>query len=386
MCSTVEVAGFRTWGGGRIKQVMRIFIGSSFEQRRLVEWLTAFIRSEYAGRLDPVPWTLPWPGGSFTLENLLRLVAETDAAMLFWTADDKTWYRNTTRNEPRDNLVFEAGLFIAQHGRQRTQLMVPRYQPEDPRGSVAIPSDLAGLTWQPFQWADGAAEATGLPLAARTACDQLSVLGPRPRRSSALQHLASLDTVEEVQTFVGSWATLHTHGIARLAGASTTRSIDVLAVYRVGEIRRVLDSFRTREDATLRACFANVWDDGLVTAYQRKIRDRSADHFRTALKESIEFLLGPCDIQVNDDQHLVVTNVSGAPRAKYEIRLTNQRITFSYYRIDSIAFIVPLDMKTAQNPAPVAWALDRETMPQAFAYYLQEYERVLAEGFRVYPA
>jgi predicted nucleotide-binding protein len=65
---------------------------------------------------------MPWPGGRFTLENLLRFVDNTDAAILFWTADDKTWYRETQRFEPRDNLLFEAGLFIAAHGRDRTQL------------------------------------------------------------------------------------------------------------------------------------------------------------------------------------------------------------------------------------------------------------------------
>jgi hypothetical protein len=365
---------------------MRVFIGSSSEQRRLVEWLTAFIRSDYAGKLDPVPWTLPWTGGSFTLENLLRIVDDTDAAILFWTADDKTWYRDTTRQQPRDNLLFEAGLFIAKHGRARTQLMVPKYQPGDARGSVAIPTDLAGLTWQSYQWADGEADATGLPLTARATCDQLSILGPRTRRSSSLQHLAVLETVEEVQTLVGSWATLHTNGIAQLAGASTARSIDILAAYRVGEIRRVLDSFRERGDATLRACFANMWDDQLLAVYQRKYHDRTAEQIRAALKESIEFLVGPCEIQEKNGEHLVVTTASNPPAAKYEIHLTNQRITFGYYRIDGVAFVVPLDMKKAQNPAPLAWVVDRETAPREFAYYLEEYGRVFEEGLRVFPA
>jgi hypothetical protein len=64
----------------------RVFIGSSGEQVRLVEWLTAFIASNYAGRLEPVPWTIPWPGGLFTLEHLLKVVEETDASILFGNA------------------------------------------------------------------------------------------------------------------------------------------------------------------------------------------------------------------------------------------------------------------------------------------------------------
>ena len=84
-------------------------------------------------------------------------------AHTFWTADDKTWYRNTERQEPRDNLVFEAGLFIATHGRNRTQLMVPLYGDNDARKETAVPSDVAGMTWNQYAWADGAVEATGLP-------------------------------------------------------------------------------------------------------------------------------------------------------------------------------------------------------------------------------
>jgi predicted nucleotide-binding protein len=135
----------------------RVFIGSSGEQVRLVEWLTAFIASNYAGRLEPVPWTIPWPGGLFTLEHLLKVVEETDASILFWTADDKTWYRNTERQQPRDNLVFEAGLFLAAHGRDRTQLLLPTYASSDARKDVAVPSDVLGLTWNGFAWSDGPA-------------------------------------------------------------------------------------------------------------------------------------------------------------------------------------------------------------------------------------
>jgi hypothetical protein len=84
--------------------ISRVFIGSSGEQRKLVEWLTAFIRKNYSDRLEPVPWTIPWPGGRFTFEHLTRVVEETDASILFWTADDKTWYRSAERHEPREFL------------------------------------------------------------------------------------------------------------------------------------------------------------------------------------------------------------------------------------------------------------------------------------------
>jgi hypothetical protein len=85
-----------------------------------------------------------------------------------------------------------------------------------------------------------------------------------------------------------------------------------------------------------------------------------------------------------DNGRVSVVNVH-PPRAKYEIRLTPQRITYSFYRIDDVAFLVPLDMKRAQNPAPLAWALAKDTAPRAFAHYLQEYETMFSEAIQVYP-
>lgn len=85
------------------------------------------------------------------------------------------------------NLTFEGGIFIASHGRERTQLMVPEYEPGDPRTKMHIPSDLAGLTYNPYRWVDGDPTATGLPRAARTVCDRL---GPGPPRRGDAAHAA----------------------------------------------------------------------------------------------------------------------------------------------------------------------------------------------------
>jgi hypothetical protein len=364
---------------------MRVFIGSSGEQVRLVEWLTGFISGNYHHGLTPVPWTIPWPGGQYTLENLLGFVDDTDAAILFWTADDKTWYRDTRRQEPRDNLVFEAGLFMAGHGRERTQLMVPQYPQGDERGEVAIPSDVAGLTWNPYPWRDGAPESTGLPVAARTVCDRLAALGSRQRPPTRFPTLVNHDRVDLVSAFVGDWTTINNEVAVRLAGSQVATSIDILAAYRVGEIRRALDSFRTKPVANLRACFANMWDDALANVYLRKFHDRSTEYMRKAVEESIQQLLGPSRVEVVSPSEIRVLDMVNPPAAHYQIRLTSQRITFGYYRVDDAAVVVPLDMKRAQNPAPPAWAIDRETAPRVFDRYLGEFAAMFDEALRVYP-
>lgn len=366
----------------KTRRCMKIFIGSSGEQKRLVEWITAFIREEYKGKIEPIPWTVPWPGGQYILENLLRFVEQSDAAILFWTADDKTWYRNTERHEPRDNLVFEAGLFIGTHGRSRTQLMVPVYGESDPRKKVAAPSDVAGMTWNQYAWDDGHVEATGLPNTARSVCDGLLSLGPRPRSSEKLKHLKGIQGVEEIKTFVGEWEAIHINGIARLAEKPEAREIDLLAAYRVGKIRDVIGDFKKRPGAKLRVCFANLFDDALCEAYRRKYYDRTREQLRKFLVESIELLLPPCKVEVQG-QEVIVTELKEPPVAEYDIRLTSQRITFSYYRVNDASFVVPLDMKKQKAPAPLVWVVEKETSPGAFDAYLREYNTVFEEATRV---
>jgi len=46
--------------------------------------------------------------------------------------------------------------------------------------------------------------------------------------------------------------------------------------------------------------------------------------------------------------------------------------------------VAPLDMKTAQYPAPIGWLVRREHAPEAFAYYEQDFELMLAEGQCIY--
>jgi hypothetical protein len=364
---------------------MRVFIGSSGEQVRLVNWLTSFMRRSYARTIEPVPWTIRWPGGSYTLEHLLQLVDETDAAILFWTPDDKTWYRDTPRNEPRDNLVFEAGLFIAKHGRERTQIMIPSYPPDDPRSTKAVPTDVQGLTLNYFNWVDGPIEAGGLPDVAGAVCDQLSGLGPRLRRPLSLANLVGLKKVSEIRTFVGDWGVLENVGIIPLLESPEARSIDILASYsllRLGP--NLLNALKTRDKASLRACFANMWDDALLASYRRKYYDRAPEQIRAKLEKSIKELLGPCEIHLNELQRPVISAVEKPPTASYNIRLTDQRITFGYYRIDDVAFLVPLDMKLSQNPAPMAWVLDRGTAPEVFDNYLAEYNQMFREAYSVF--
>src|SRR4026208_222708 len=89
----------------------RIFLGSSGKQAKLVGALTRGL-AEVA---DVEPWTTVFNPGVSTLDRLVELTREVDFAAFVFGQDD--WTSNpadtTTPGQasPRDNVVFEAGLF-----------------------------------------------------------------------------------------------------------------------------------------------------------------------------------------------------------------------------------------------------------------------------------
>ena len=120
---------------------MKIFVGSSSEAK-IVDTEVRKILED----MDtlPIDWRTQFRAGEFGLESLIRIKGECDAAILITTADDKIWYRGAEGFSPRDNLLFELGLFISALGRDRVGLVVATNQAGD---VPKIPTDLAGLNY-----------------------------------------------------------------------------------------------------------------------------------------------------------------------------------------------------------------------------------------------
>jgi hypothetical protein len=78
--------------------------------------------------------------GSGTLEALVGSLEHFDFAVLLVTPDDVTVSRDVAAASPRDNVVFELGLFIGRLGRERTFVVCKG------RSHLKLPSDLAGVT------------------------------------------------------------------------------------------------------------------------------------------------------------------------------------------------------------------------------------------------
>ena len=125
---------------------MKIFIGSSSEARVIDTEVRKIIENH--PEVEPKPWQEVFVPGEFGLESLLRVKKEIDAAILITTVDDKIWYRGSEAFTPRDNILFELGLFLSELGRDRVGLVVVR---NNDGNSPKIPTDLAGLNYIYFE-------------------------------------------------------------------------------------------------------------------------------------------------------------------------------------------------------------------------------------------
>lgn len=114
-----------------------LFIGSSTEAIPLVKAIEAALAPEdialrpwYEGVFEP---------SSMTLDTLITHAQEADFAVFVFGPDDHIVSRATELKGPRDNVVFELGLFMGRLERKRTFVISGPME-------LKIPSDLAGLT------------------------------------------------------------------------------------------------------------------------------------------------------------------------------------------------------------------------------------------------
>jgi len=129
----------------------RIFLGSSGKQSKLRQARTRGL--EDGAHVEP--WTTSFNPGTTTLERLLELTREVDFAAFVFAQDD--WTTSTQpasessapgQAAPRDNVVFEAGLFGGVLGMRRTFILHAN--------GAKLPSDLLGLTC--VRYADATAD------------------------------------------------------------------------------------------------------------------------------------------------------------------------------------------------------------------------------------
>ncbi len=117
----------------------RIFLGSSTQQAKLLNAIARGL-DELA---DVEAWTTVFNPGVSTLDRLVELTREVDFAVFVFAHDDWTSKgpvpdADAGQASPRDNVVFEAGLFGGVLGMRRTFILHAR--------GAKLPTDLLGLT------------------------------------------------------------------------------------------------------------------------------------------------------------------------------------------------------------------------------------------------
>lgn len=120
-----------------------VFIGSSNEG---LEFARA-VRSNLQNDAEITLWNDGFfrLGGTF-IETLVNSLPRFDFAILVLAADDLTKSHGIETFSPRDNVIFELGLFMGRLGRSRTFIVYEK------SANVKIPTDLAGVTTADIDW------------------------------------------------------------------------------------------------------------------------------------------------------------------------------------------------------------------------------------------
>jgi len=155
---------------GAYREKVRVFVICSVEALPIARC----VQNGFAD--DPFVVTV-WTDGVFratqyTLESLEKAVDDSDFAIAIAHADDVTASRGEDWPAPRDNVVFELGLFMGRLGRTRAILMEPRSK------KLKLPSDLAGLKTISYRFEKGGDAAALLAPACNELRDHISALGP----------------------------------------------------------------------------------------------------------------------------------------------------------------------------------------------------------------
>lgn len=114
-----------------------IFIGSSVEGKPIADAIQVGL--QYDARCTV--WHQAFSLSMNTLDTLIGHAGSSDFAIFVFSADDIVKLRGNLYEAARDNVLFEAGLFMGMHGKGGVFIVVPQDNP-----SFHTPTDLLGFT------------------------------------------------------------------------------------------------------------------------------------------------------------------------------------------------------------------------------------------------
>lgn len=123
----------------------RIFIGSSSEEIGLANAAKAILDRDF----EVIIWNdSVWDTSVFKINNnflndLLRASLQFDFGLLIGSTDDEVKYRGDTVMQPRDNVLFELGLFIGRLGLSKCAFVIDK--------ELKVLSDISGISLARFE-------------------------------------------------------------------------------------------------------------------------------------------------------------------------------------------------------------------------------------------
>jgi hypothetical protein len=179
-----------------------VFVASSSEGLDVVDVVHRLLQRALSGTADVRPWPREFLLTKAYIESLERLLDTSDFAVMVLTPDDRTASREAERASPRDNVVFELGLFFGRLGRERCFLIQRRDV------DLKLPSDLLGIEPADFSMSPGQDLETALDSACarigKAIRDATIALPSRPKPDSA-ERAAQVAMRKLADRITGTW-------------------------------------------------------------------------------------------------------------------------------------------------------------------------------------
>lgn len=206
----------------------RVFIGSSSEGLHIATALQTALGNE----VECDMWSSGFDLGTHYYESLIERTHQNDFAVFVFSADDLVASRDESSAAPRDNVVFELGLFSGVMGRRRVFVVEPKVT------TVKIPSDLVGIETASYAPPEAAPDdrrwESALAPAARTIRQAIK------RELALVERAVDLEKVvpsSSIRDLLASAAIEDARG-GRLRGATGTMPGDVVVhrLHGVGQV------------------------------------------------------------------------------------------------------------------------------------------------------
>lgn len=175
-----------------------LFIGSSTETLSVAYAIQENLEYD----TEPTVWTQGiFALSKSTLGSLLKALDSSDFAVFVFAPDDLAFLRKTEAHIPRDNVVFELGLFMGRLGPDRVYFITPRGDEK-----LHLPTDLLGIT--PGNYDPGRSDGN-LVAALGPTCNKIRTAilsaSPKPMPRQKDQMILREPTEKEQIALLSSW-------------------------------------------------------------------------------------------------------------------------------------------------------------------------------------